>query len=75
MSLWDNADCQVKMLGSTAPMEVSHTLVDKSTPCDCSTALRVLPQHISAFVKEYEPSTAYGFEDLKRQLHPPARPA
>ena len=50
-------------------MEVSHTLVDKPTPRDCWSALKELPQRVSALLTKYESSTAYEFEDFERQLH------
>ena len=50
-------------------MEVSHTLVDKPTPRDCWSALKELPQRVSALLRKYESSTAYEFEDFERQLH------
>ena len=50
-------------------MEVSHTLVDKPTPRDVWTALKELPQRVSALLKKYESSTTCGFEDFERQLH------
>ena len=50
-------------------MEVSHTSVDKPTPRNSWTALKELPQRVSALVKKYESSSAGGFEDFERELH------
>ena len=67
--LCSNADCETKTLWRAAPMEVSHTPLDKPTPRDAWTALNDLLRRVNALRKKYESSDGCEFEDFDRQLH------